>query len=87
VKFLHRTLPSFWECYNRLPEDIRRRADKQYEILIELPGHRSLQLKPVGDLWSARVTDAYRALAIREGLTFVWFWIGSHDEYERLLKE
>jgi mRNA-degrading endonuclease RelE of RelBE toxin-antitoxin system len=85
VIFLHKTLPSFWQRYNLLPEDIRRRANKQFELLAENPGHRSLQLKPVGDLWSARVTDAYRALAVREGFMFTWFWIGPHDEYERLL--
>jgi hypothetical protein len=43
-------------------------------------------LKPAGELWPARVTDAYRALAIREDNLFTWFWIGSHDEYMRLLK-
>jgi len=43
-------------------------------------------LKPVGEFWSARVTDAYRTLAIREESTFIWFWIGSHDEYEQLIK-
>jgi len=42
-------------------------------------------LKPVGEVWSARVNQAYRALAYREGKTFYWFWIGSHREYERLL--
>ena len=36
--------------------------------------------------WSARVTDAYRALALREGNTLTWFWIGTHEGYERLLK-
>ena len=34
----------------------------------------------------ARVTDACRALAVREGNVFTWFWIGSHDEYEQILK-
>jgi hypothetical protein len=48
--------------------------------------HPSLHLKPVGDFWSVRVTDDYRALAYREDAVFNWFWIGSHDEYMRLLK-
>jgi len=43
-------------------------------------------LKPVGVFWSVRVTDAYRALSIREANVFTWFWIGPHDEYMRLLK-
>lgn len=39
----------------------------------------------MGEFWSARVNDAYRALAVREGNIFTWFWIGTHDEYERML--
>jgi hypothetical protein len=54
--------------------------------LTDNPKHPSLQLKPVGALWSARVTDNYRALAIREENVFTWFWIGLHDEYVRILK-
>ena len=82
----HRATASFWACYNQLSEDLRGRADKQFDLLNENSHHPSLQLKPVGAFWSARVTDACRALALREGNTFTWFWIGPHDEYERLLK-
>lgn len=82
----HRATASFWDCYNQLSEDLRFRAKKQFELLNENPDYPSVQLKPVGGFWSARVTDACRALALRDGSTFTWFWIGSHDEYERLLK-
>jgi len=27
----------------------------------------------------------YRALATEEGDDFIWFWIGNHDEYNRLI--
>ena len=83
--FHHQTAGSFWECYYRLPEELRERADKQFALLDENPSHPSVQLKPVGEFWSARVSDAYRALALREGRTFTWFWIGAHDEYERFI--
>jgi len=86
VSFIHKALPSFWYRYAKLPEDVQRRSEKQYELLIKDPAHPSLQLKPVGAFWAARVSDAYRTLAIRQGNTFVWFWIGDHDDYERLLK-
>ena len=36
--------------------------------------------------WSAKVTEDYRALGIMEGDTVIWFWVGTHDEYERLLR-
>jgi len=86
VIFRSRTLPEFWQNYDALPERLRRRASKQYALLVENPRHPSLQLKPVGEFWSARVTGACRALAVREGNTFTWFWIGLHDEYERMFK-
>jgi hypothetical protein len=70
VIFVHRTTASFWDSYNRLPDDLRDRADKQFELLSEAPNHPSVQLKPVGGCWSARVTDAYRVLALREGNVF-----------------
>ncbi len=71
--------------YNDLPKDIQRLADEQFSLFAANPQHPSIQLKPVGEFWSARITDAYRALAIREENVFTWFWIGPHDEYERLL--
>jgi hypothetical protein len=86
VTFESKALPEFWDHYHDLPDDIQRRADKQFALLIENPRHPSLQLKPVGEFWSARVTDAYRALAVREVNVLTWFWIGPHDEYERILK-
>ena len=61
-------------------------ADKQFALFRKNPSHPSLNLKPVGDFWSVRVTQSYRALAFREGPSFYWFWIGGHDEYERLIK-
>lgn len=67
MTFRSRTLPGFWYCCDALPEDIRLRAAKQYAIFERNPRHPSLQLKPVSEFWSARVTDAYRALAFREG--------------------
>ena len=85
--FQSKTLPEFWDCYNKLSENIQRRADKQFALFVENPRHPSVQLKPVGEFWSARVTDACRALAVREENIFTWFWIGPHDEYERILNE
>jgi hypothetical protein len=81
-----KALPSFWDLYGCLPEDIQSLADKQFALLMENPRYPSLQLKPVGEFWSVRVTDSYRALAFREGTVFTWFWIGPHDEYARIIK-
>lgn len=79
----HFTLPSFWELYVQLPAPIQELADKNYELLKKNPRHPSLQLKKVGKYWSVRVGLKYRAVAveIEEGL--LWFWIGTHAEYDR----
>lgn len=84
----HFTLPSFWQHYHSLPRAIRPLADKNYELLRSDPHHPSLHFKKVGSrkqLWSVRVGDQYRALGLdmREGV--MWFWIGTHAEYDNLL--
>ena len=75
----------FWDLYWQLPAAIQRAADKQFTLFQQDPSHVSLHVKPVGDFWGARVTNSYRVLAIREGNVFYWFWIGGHDEYDRLI--
>jgi hypothetical protein len=50
----------------------RNSPKKKFALFAENPAHPSLQLKPVGGFWSARVTEAYRALAVRAGNEFTW---------------
>jgi hypothetical protein len=86
MRFESRASLEFWRLYAKLPAEIRQAADKQFEIFEQNPAHPSLHLKQVGELWSVRITDAYRALALRETNIFHWFWIGAHDQYERLIQ-
>jgi len=67
---MHRTNAGFWKWYKALPEDIRARADKQFALLQASPRHPSLQFKKLTErggqeIWSARVTRKYRALAAK----------------------
>ena len=78
--------PRFWECLNRLPVEIRDQAFKQYALFEENPHHPSLRFKQTRSYWSVRVSRGYRALALRHDDELTWFWIGPHDEYERILK-
>jgi len=82
----HRTTPRFWEHYRRLPTDVRDLADKHFQLLQSDPRHPSLLFKKVGNVWSARVGLAHRALAVEGEEDFLWVWIGSHDEYDRLIR-
>jgi hypothetical protein len=86
VNFQSRTFARFWQRYDELSAEMQRQADKQFAIFQANPLHPSLRLKAVGPFWSARVSGSHRALAIRKGDVFHWFWIGSHEEYERILK-
>jgi len=86
----HRAASDFWHCYDAMPSEIRLRAAKQFSLLKTNPHHPSLQFKKVGDrhgheIWSARVTLNYRALAIRQNEGYLWFWIGDHKGYEALI--
>ncbi|MFZ0609474.1 MAG: hypothetical protein WBD53_13020 [Xanthobacteraceae bacterium] len=76
---------AFWECYAKLPEQVRALADKNYALLKSDPRHPSLQLKKVGRFWSVRVGSRYRALAVEADGELVWFWIGSHADYDALI--
>jgi len=86
----HQATGGFWQAYFSLPQEIRRRADKQFSLLRANPQHPSLQFKKIGErrgneIWSARVTLSYRALAIRRLDGYLWFWIGDHAAYELLI--
>jgi hypothetical protein len=84
----HFTLPCFWRCYSQLPPEVRELADKNYRLLLADPQHPSLHLKKVGtskQLWSVRVGMHHRALGLNKSEGVVWFWIGPHAEYDKLL--
>jgi hypothetical protein len=83
---IHHTTADFWDCYQDLPEDVQREADANYELLRVDSRHPSLHFKRVGRLWSVRVGIAYRALAVDSDDGPIWFWIGSHAEYDRIIQ-
>ena len=75
----------FRKHYRDLPHHVQQLADKSFELLKQNPQHPSLVLKKVGIYWSARVGPKYRTLASEREGSFFWFWIGTHDEYMRLI--
>ena len=75
----------FWRDYNDLPREVQRLADKNFELLKAEPSHPSLHFKKVGRYRSVRVGRQHRALATEVSQGLLWFWIGNHDEYERIL--
>jgi hypothetical protein len=83
----HHTTSDFWAMYYQLPQKIQDLADKNYTLLKENPRHPSLHFKKIDDLWSVRVSKQFRALGFEEPEGIVWFWIGSHQEYDEILKK
>jgi hypothetical protein len=82
-----RTTVSFRRAYSQLPQNIQRRAQEAYRLFEEnrrtqdFGSRRSTKRDPYIPL----DTLTYRALGIREGDQIIWFWIGTHGDYERLL--
>lgn len=84
-----RTRKSFWRSYDALPRSVRDRAKIAYRQFVADPTHPGLQFKqvhPTLPVWSVRISASYRAVGVRtKPDTIVWFFIGTHSEYERLL--
>jgi hypothetical protein len=81
----HFTVAEFWEHYEALPDEIQSLADKNYALLKENSYHPSLHLKKVGAYWSVRVGRDYRALGLDIPEGILWFWIGTHAEYDKVI--
>ena len=80
----------FRRLYKELQPDIRNRARRAYLVWQENPRHPSLHFKRVSDsdpIYSVRIDANYRALGVIRKDAIIWFWIGSHAEYERMLKQ
>ncbi len=86
MSFRSFAVPEFWRCYDRLPKQVRELADKKFQLFTQEPFHPSLGLQEKGEVWTVDVGRSYRAIALREGNDFHWFWIGSHEAYNQLLR-
>jgi hypothetical protein len=76
---------TFWKSYEKLPAEIQRLTLKNFRLWLENQGHPSLHFKPFKEkFWSARVGEHYRAVGYRrDQKTFVWTWVGTHEEYNK----
>jgi hypothetical protein len=83
---IDKTDPAFWLAFARLPPDVQDAARHKHRLWLENPFHPSLHFKELAPgLWSARINKQYRALGRRRADLVVWFWIGTHAEYDRLI--
>jgi len=82
---IHYASPSFWHAYKALSVQVRSLADRAFELLKSNPRHPSLQLKKMGRFWSVRIGLHYRAMGVEASDGIVWFWIGTHADYDKLV--
>lgn len=81
--------PSFRKLYSALPLEIREQSRAAYRVFRGNPRHPSLHFKKIHTtepIVSVRISRGYRAVGRLEGSdTVVWFWIGPHEQYEKLV--
>lgn len=82
----NRATERFWKALKKLPAEIKETAEEQFEVFKINPFHPSLHFKKLGTFWSIRITLEYRALAIKDEEGYIWVWIGTHDEYDKISK-
>jgi hypothetical protein len=82
----HHAAPDFWSSYKSLPAAIQVLADRAFSLLKADPHHPSLHFKKVDAFWSVRVGIHHRALGVGIEDGILWFWIGSHADYDRMTR-
>jgi hypothetical protein len=86
--FRSRRTKRFKALFDALPVEAQRQARADYQLFKKNPRHPSLQFKSIGrrdpSIYSARAGAHYRAIGFLEGDTVTWFWIGTHEDYNKL---
>ena len=85
-----RRTASFRKAFAALPESVREQARDAYRRFPDNPNHPGLRFKRIHSsdpVYSVRVGMGYRAVGVLEGDVMVWFWIGTHADYDGLLSK
>ena len=84
------TTQKFRQLLAAAPETVQAKARATYRLWAENPGHPSLRFKKVHNtlpIYSVRIDLNWRAVGVLREDTVIWFWIGPHSEYEKLLTQ
>jgi len=80
----------FRDAFQKLPEHIRRKAKEAYRLFKQDPYHKSLKFKqvhPTKPIYSVRIGRDHRAVGTKQDQEIIWFWIGSHEDYNKLIAQ
>ena len=83
-----RVTEKFWKAFDKLPFFIQDSAKKSFSLWKQNPFHPSLEFKAINiqkQIFSVRIGMSWRALGLKEENIIIWFWIGSHSDYDQLL--
>jgi len=79
-----KTLRRFWKCFETLPDAVQKLAREKYALWKKEPYHPSLKFEERRNgICVVRIGDHYRAVGLREKEIIAWFWIGTHEDYNR----
>ena len=84
-----RATPRFWRLFHDLAADVRRLAIKNFRLWQGNPNHPSLRYRRLGgreNLVTVRIGDHHRVVGLLESGAVEWIWIGTHAEYNRLVR-
>jgi hypothetical protein len=77
---------SFWKLYRSLPDDVRQETREAFRLFCRNPAHPGLsfeRLRSDPESWSVRITRSYRAVGWKRQDAMVWYWIGSHADFDK----
>lgn len=80
------TTSRFWKLFAGLPLEVKALAFEKYGLFKDNPNHPSLGFQQKGRAWTVEIGRSHRAIAYREGNNLSWFWIGSHEDYNNILR-
>jgi hypothetical protein len=78
----------FWQLFAVLPADIQEDARRAFALFRANPSHPGLHFKKLEgeeQIYSVRIGLGHRALGAAKKGCIVWYWIGSHADYDRLV--
>jgi len=84
------TTEHFRKLYEKLPKQIREQARQAYSQFKSDPYYPGLHFKRIHSsrpIYSIRITKDYRAVGVQQNNEIIWFWIGSHSDYDKLMNQ
>ena len=82
------TSPEFRDSFRKLNPEIQLKVQRAYELFKDNPRHPGLKFKRVQGMrnrYSVRIDSNYRALGRVHGNVIIWYWVGPHNEYDRMM--